>query len=66
VTVINSYTYAANATGRDVDAAAALLSENPNIADTLSTHRFPLDEVKKAFHVAQDRKAGAIKVVLEP
>jgi threonine dehydrogenase-like Zn-dependent dehydrogenase len=66
LTVVNSYTYSADGSGRDVDFAAALLSRNPGIASTLITHRFPLAEVKQAFMVARDRKAGAIKVILEP
>ena len=66
LTVVNSYTYAASSSGRDFDIAAALLSRNPGIASALITHRFPMAEVKQAFMAASDRKAGAIKVILEP
>jgi threonine dehydrogenase-like Zn-dependent dehydrogenase len=66
LSIVNSYTYAAIGVGSDFEIAAALLSRNPNIASTLITHRFPLEEVTHAFSVAGDRKAGAIKVVLEP
>ncbi len=61
-----SYTYGEHAGGRDVDDAAALLARSPEIASTLITHRFPLDDATTAFAVAADRAAGAIKVVLEP
>ena len=51
---------------RDVDVAAGILATQPAVADSLITHRFPLDAAPDAFRAAGDRKAGAIKVVLEP
>lgn len=66
ITIISSYMYCADGPVRDFDVAAMLLSRNPGIAKALITHRYPLAEVKHAFAVARDRKAGAIKVVLEP
>jgi threonine dehydrogenase-like Zn-dependent dehydrogenase len=60
------YTYGTHPGGRDVDTAAALLASHPDIASTLITHRFPLDDAAEAFRVAADRAAGTIKVVLEP
>jgi threonine dehydrogenase-like Zn-dependent dehydrogenase len=61
-----SYTYSAHDHGHDLDDAAALLASNPEIADTLVTHRFPLEDATEAFRVANDRAHGAIKVVIEP
>jgi L-iditol 2-dehydrogenase len=58
--------YARSGPSRDFDVAAAVLAARPEIADTLITHRFPLEAVAEAFAVARDRAAGAIKVVLEP
>ena len=51
---------------RDVDQAAALLATQPEICETLITHRFPLDDAAHAYKVAADRQAGAVKVVLLP
>jgi 2-desacetyl-2-hydroxyethyl bacteriochlorophyllide A dehydrogenase len=51
---------------RDFTEAAALVAETPDLAGTLITHRFPLDDAAEAFRVANDRAAGAIKVVLHP
>jgi L-iditol 2-dehydrogenase len=51
---------------RDVEMAAQLMSQRPELASILITHRLPLDAAPEAFTIAADRKAGAIKVVLEP
>jgi 2-desacetyl-2-hydroxyethyl bacteriochlorophyllide A dehydrogenase len=51
---------------REVDRVAAMLAADPEIAETLITHRFPLDDAAEAIRVASDRAAGAIKVVLHP
>lgn len=58
--------YGRSAGGRDVDAAAALLATTPLLAETLITHRFPLEAAPEAFATAASRDGGAIKVVLEP
>ena len=50
----------------DIDLAAELLAMRPELPGLLISHRYPLDAAVEAFRVANDRKAGAIKVVLEP
>ena len=52
--------------GRTFDEAGRVLSERPEIAEALITHRFPLEAAGEAFAVAADRAAGAVKVVFEP
>jgi len=66
LTIHASAMYSQSGLARDVDVAAQLLGRYPQIADALITHRLPLDAAVEAFSVAADRKAGAIKVVLEP
>ncbi|MEH6581804.1 MAG: alcohol dehydrogenase catalytic domain-containing protein [Halioglobus sp.] len=51
---------------RDVEMAAQLMAQRPELADILITHRLPIGEAEEAFKIAADRKAGAIKVVLNP
>lgn len=51
---------------RETEQAAAVLAADPEIARTVITHRFPLEDAEEAFRVAGDRKAGVIKVALEP
>lgn len=50
----------------DMDVAARVLADRPEVAAAIITHRLPLDQAAVAFALAADRAAGAIKVVLEP
>jgi threonine dehydrogenase-like Zn-dependent dehydrogenase len=65
-TIVGAVGHSRQVGGRDADGAVTLLSNVPELAPTLITHRFGLDEVVRAFEVAEDRKSGAIKVVLQP
>jgi len=49
----------------DFQFAADLLGRDPDVAQVMITHRLPLDDARRAFEIAADRQAGAIKVVLE-
>jgi threonine dehydrogenase-like Zn-dependent dehydrogenase len=64
--VQSSLGYCSHSGGRDYDDAISRLSSHSEIARSLITHRFPLDDAAEAFRVAADRSAGAIKVVLHP
>ena len=64
--ILTGIMYGRGPNGRDIDAAAAVLEENPEVARALVTHRFPLDAVEVAFATAARRDEGAIKVVLDP
>lgn len=64
--IVPSLGYCRHDNGREMEDAAAMLAENPDIVRTLITHRFPLEDAVEAFRVASDRKAGALRVVVEP
>ena len=61
-----SFLYGRQGLVRDVEVAAQLLAQRPELPEILITHRLPLDAAAEAFEIAANRKAGAIKVVLEP
>jgi 2-desacetyl-2-hydroxyethyl bacteriochlorophyllide A dehydrogenase len=64
--VIPSLGYCAHEEGREMEDAAAMLAANPEIARTVITHRFPIEDAGEAFRVAGDKTSGAIRVVIEP
>ncbi len=66
VTLVPSSMYGRYGPTRDMDVAAAVLAQLPELPDAVITHRFPLDAPAEAFATAANRASGAIKVVLEP
>ncbi|HTJ65087.1 MAG TPA: alcohol dehydrogenase catalytic domain-containing protein [Alphaproteobacteria bacterium] len=64
--IVCSTMYSQDGVTRDIDNAAYLLGMNPLIGKMIVTHRFPLEAAADAFAMARDRKAGVIKVLLEP
>ena len=50
---------------KDIDIAAKMLFDFPEMASKIITHRFPIDSAVEAFKIADDRKSGSIKVVLD-
>jgi threonine dehydrogenase-like Zn-dependent dehydrogenase len=66
LTLVPAVMYGRVGPSRDIDVAATILAQRPELPDVIVTHRFPLDAAAEAFAVAADRSAGAIKVVLEP
>jgi 2-desacetyl-2-hydroxyethyl bacteriochlorophyllide A dehydrogenase len=64
--VIPSLGYCRHDGGREMEDAAAMIADDPEIARTVITHRFPIEDAGEAFRVAGDRASGAIRVVIEP
>jgi threonine dehydrogenase-like Zn-dependent dehydrogenase len=64
--IVPSLGYCRHEGGLEMEDAAAMLADDPEIARTLITHRFPIEDAVEAFRVAGDRAAGAIRVVIEP
>ncbi len=64
--ILGSFMYGRRGLVRDVEVAAHLLAQRPELSEILITHRLPLEAAAEAFAIAADRRAGAIKVVLEP
>ena len=64
--LIPSLGYCAHDGVREMEEAAAMLAEEPEIARTVITHRFGVEDAVEAFRVASDRASGAIRVVIEP
>jgi len=65
VRIVPSSLYAHRHDTSDFERAAQILASHPEVADTVITHRLPLDEAGRAFEIAADRKSGVIKVALD-
>jgi 2-desacetyl-2-hydroxyethyl bacteriochlorophyllide A dehydrogenase len=64
--IIPSLGYCRHDGGREMEDAAAMIADEPEIARTVITHRFPIEDAAEAFRVAGDKASGAIRVVIEP
>ena len=51
---------------REFDRVAAMLAARPEIAETLITHRFGIDDAVHAFDIARNRAQGTFRVVVHP
>lgn len=66
VTVRPSLGYCSHGRRKDFAESADLLAARPELARTLITHRFPIEDAVEAFRVAQDKSKGVFRVVVQP
>jgi threonine dehydrogenase-like Zn-dependent dehydrogenase len=66
VTLLPSFTYGHHHGMSEFEDAVRVLGATPDLAETIITHRFSLDDAAEAFRVAGDRSTDAIKVVIDP
>jgi threonine dehydrogenase-like Zn-dependent dehydrogenase len=66
VSLVPSFMYGHHHGAEEFDDAVGVLEATPDLAPTVITHRFSLDDAAEAFRVAGDRSTDAIKVVLHP
>ncbi|MEX1145152.1 MAG: zinc-binding dehydrogenase, partial [Acidimicrobiia bacterium] len=62
--IIPSLGYCRHDERREMEDAAAMIADDPEIARTVITHRFPIEDSAEAFRVAGDKASGAIRVVI--
>jgi 2-desacetyl-2-hydroxyethyl bacteriochlorophyllide A dehydrogenase len=65
--IIGSLVYGRAGARADFDIVLDLLGmQGTRIAETLITHRYPLDRIPEAFRTAADKATGSIKVTVAP
>ena len=65
LTIKGSLVYNRAGSRADFDVAVDLLQRHgAQLAETMITHRFPLDRLSEAFETASDKKRGSIKVTI--
>ncbi|MFT4229660.1 MAG: zinc-binding dehydrogenase [Microbacterium sp.] len=67
VSMMPSIGFAQHSDGQpEIAHVASMLASDPTIAESLITHRFGIDEAVRAFEVAREKSAGALRVAVHP
>lgn len=66
VSLVPAFTYGHHHGVDEFEDAIRMLGELPDLAETIITHRFSLDDATEAFRVAGDRSTDSIKVAIHP
>ncbi len=66
IEIVGSMTYAASAGRADYQTALEVVAHYADVARTLVTHRFALDDVNDAFGAALDKSTQSLKVHIKP
>lgn len=64
IRVTGSSCYGYSGMRKDFEWSMDLISSGEIPVNKLITHRFPLDDIQKAFEIAADKKTGSIKVMV--
>jgi threonine dehydrogenase-like Zn-dependent dehydrogenase len=65
-TLVWSLCYTRPDSGADFEEAVRLLAAHPDVFARVLTHRVPLQEIDRAFRIADDKSSGAVKVSVTP
>ncbi len=65
-TIVGSNCYGRPGRMSDYEMSIEIMRRDPETMRRLITHRFPLEDVAKAYETADDKSTGAIKVMVEP
>lgn len=66
VRMVASMVYGRHEQKTDFATALEILTDQRDKLQALITHEFPLEDAQKAFETADDKKSGAVKVLLKP
>ena len=66
LTLVGSNCYGRSGARSDFAIAVQLLADQFDTFRALVTHRFPLEEINRAFETAADKSTGSIKVAIHP
>ena len=66
IRVVGSLTYGRPDPQADFEIALQLLAADPERYRPIITHRVPLDDIRRGFALAGDKRAGSIKVAVTP
>ena len=65
-TIVGSNCYNRSGSQSDYEIAIEIMRRGGEKLRSMITHRFPLESVAEAYETADDKKSGAVKVMVSP